>query len=676
VPKLITQGRNTWVAVSFEDGKTHRINVTRLARLDPSHKFIAAIINTVKGQRPYSQVSVLVEIARVFGNAIDDLELRQLPTTSVSWQRLISDVYKHHFTSRASKGTLDSAIHIWNSAIARTLERLQQTEDFIPVGVVVQRAPWSLSRGPRTHQPKHIGDAGVQPLVEPVQKLLLSVDLSRTDAEYLNELRADLVSRREFLHEILLTWWHQVINHFEYGNRLLSGVRWPSVKRELDSAIEKKSRPSAREMVCGSMAESMARQLCVILNDRHGDLSTKGHSSPYMYNYTGWLKIPLDAPPALPGVDRSQRVAWMLGYLSPVDIAVCSSLLIMHNPNFTPYAVLDAKLTDARGKPRLEIDGETIRFRVEKPRARAMKHANLDETSAWIIESVVAMSSRSRALLSKTGSPLAKRLFFTTNTNGDFGPVEPRTIGAVLNGQSQGLYRAFKDLGKILPKGTITLRRIRATEGVLEWFRTGSLQAMRRKLGNTYRVTLRHYLPASLLAAWNTRIVRRFQNLWIAVAAANEPFLLKVTDFNTITELHQFLGDIMNLHSSTSSPLASELHRLFGGSDAAETELEQVTGKRLAVNVSKQSLCFLYLYQEAALKAGISQEQMRMPDSVTGICPKHFLDLADLMKHEVAHRGDTGLRNAHNAAIEEVEKYRDAVRWSDLMIQRDARNAA
>ena len=196
---------------------------------------------------------------------------------------------------------------------------------------------------------------------------------------------------------------------------------------------------------------------------------------------------------------------------------------------------------------------------------------------------------------------------------------------------------------------------------------------MSRKLGNSRKVVLTHYLPEPLLVAWNTRLIRRFQNLWLMVAAGNEDFLLDVTDFNTVGQLHAFLADMMMQHSPTSSPLALELHNrltwLLNDDSKSRSTFFHQEGN-LAVPVSKQSLAVLYLYQECALDSGVTPDVLDAPDIMTGLRPRQFIDLAEILRHQLPSHRDVKVRKAHDAAKDLVTTMRSDIHWGDLLTKK------
>lgn len=241
---------------------------------------------------------------------------------------------------------------------------------------------------------------------------------------------------------------------------------------------------------------------------------------------------------------------------------------------------------------------------------------------------------------------------------------------------SHSIYHYFPSLEKNLPVGSVNLIKIRATEGVLEWFRTGSLQSMSRVLGNSVKVVLDHYLPTELLAAWNTRLIRRFQNLWLTVAVAGESFLLEVTDFHNLQDLHAFLKDMLQTHTKGTCPLAEELHRRF-----AIDEINNPNDSRLHVSISEDALTALYLYQESSKASDVSPQTLQVKDSITGLSPHYFINLAMLIRHAIEGDGsnlhlDDSARQAHHKALERIPILKENTNWADLIVRHGEHNVA
>jgi len=658
--ELVSEGGRRRALIMFDDGMCQSIDVTGLAQIDPTEEFLEGILSYVNTLKPWSQISHLTTLARCVGDGMESLAINVLPNTEAGWQRLLFRVFEHHFSRSDVRRSVKTAVMEWNSVVAPTIERLQDSVGIVPLGVVVPRAPNRLEKVDVSGaQASLIGQRFAKEVSGTIDKLLVSVSISRTDPDYLEEIRNELSYRRKILYDCLVQWWRQIKAHFDYGQTLLAGVDWFTLKQELDLRMTRNKQFGCKPLTKGSTRETLANKLAVISYSCSGTNSQEARAkSPYLYSWYTNLCLPPDVPEALGGITLNRRIDWMLGELWKEDVKYCAALLIMLNPSWTPYAILDAKVKDPYGKPYLEINDGIYRFRVDKPRARAKKESQLDALSSEIIETVLRASAKQRMRLRDANAHRAEYLFLLSAKS------DPS-----LRGVEGNLYKVFPVLESVLPPGTINLKRIRATEGVLEWFRTGSVQAMRKKLGNTTRVILHHYLPAPLLAAWNVRLIRRFQNLWVSVAAAKEDFLLDVTDFHSIEDLHIFLADMLKLHAPSTSPLAEELHRVLGEGYEREQHNQQDNHSSLAISVSQKSLLALYLYQVVAIDSGVEPDKLEIRDAVTGFRPRDFINLAVLLRSEIPRRGDSYIRAAHDSAVQKIPQYQRRLKWGDLLLR-------
>lgn len=514
-----------------------------------------------------------------------------------------------------------------------------------------------------------------------VDKLMCSVSLARTDAEYLEEIRDTLTLRRHLLKEALTDYWSKLKANMVFGRKLIESVDWaelePRVKRcPIGSPSIHPANPS--HGIIG-----LANYLAVIRHEYGGhppsidDLRKMKRESEFIPRPTtlgsisSWLSQ-IDAPDTfLDRADWSERnvLWWWQGRISHFDLSMITALLIMLQPSWTPNAVMFAKIANRHGKNYLDFSDSGDCYEVEKPRAKVMKQETLDPIAYDIISTLTDMSSDLRHELSKAGDPRASLLFLP------YGKVRismptPSAASSYLSGSKSGRSNVLNPrnadvpwIGMLYPglvaaglsKGTINLKKIRNTEGVLEWFRTKSLRAVSKKLGNTERVVLQHYIPKALMDAWNTRMIRRFQNLWISVAAADEDWLLDATDFSSLADLHAFLKDMLQLHSPSDSPLAEILHHRFGG-ELADGNVTRDANKsdqngHLHVAISKGSLSALYSYQAAIMELGLQNFALDTPDIVTGLSPRHFLALTDLLQFRLPEDKNPAYVACHEAAM-------------------------
>jgi hypothetical protein len=186
-----------------------------------------------------------------------------------------------------------------------------------------------------------------------------------------------------------------------------------------------------------------------------------------------------------------------------------------------------------------------------------------------------------------------------------------------------------------LTRGSLDLRRLRTTVGVLRWFETGSVLEMGRALGNTAQVALEHYLPPALLAAWNIRIVRRFQNTLIVLAAHEEDHLLDVTDFCSLTDLLHFMEQLVSDHPGGSSPIANAIHTRLGARvPTGQSEMPIVDdgrGRLLNIRCSVRSLAYLYAFDDYVTHLPASKREEVDPS--TGLSAQAFIDVSRMIRH-------------------------------------------
>lgn len=675
------------IAAVHNAGQTKRITLTPLLALSADwEKLTKPVARHLNTQRPDSQVTSL-RYFLILAQALAAGRYKCLPSSESGWQDLVMHAFEFCLTGAGYKRSFITRVRSWNHGVAVILRMLRDVEDVIPLAVEIPSIPEALATSDELVQhDRLIGDRPPSVVQRDITKLLISISLARSDAEYLDEVRDQLSYRRRILHECLLEWWQQVHAHYQYGQRLIGQTNWKKLRRMLDFNEHRKGHGGRRGRtgnphVANGRTEESLGNLLAILTYEHGSLLKKDVlASTKRLPDLKTIKFPSTAPAAAPIASKTMRLNWMLGNLSQMDIAVCMALLTMHTPKWTSQALASAKLVDKNGKPYLEFEGRDKFFRLDKPRANKMKEGHLDDTAYDILRSLISMTSAHRLALQKQKAAWSNNLFISA-TKGILSPPNPLVIYKLLSGergrqvveQARDLYTCMPRLAAAgITRGTVTLRKIRATEGVLEWFRTGSVAAMATKLGNSSRVVLEHYLPQPLLVKWNTRIVRRFQNLWLIVAAGggNDNLLLEISDFQTLSQLHTFIADMLSHHPNGSSPLSDSLHAAFGRL-AERTPLISDPRRSLAVSVSEQSLAAIYLYQESAIESGAPPDVLDRRDSANGLSPRQFIALAELLRSELPKSREPAMRVAHVAALRAVENLRHSVKWNDLFVTVD-----
>jgi hypothetical protein len=334
-----------------------------------------------------------------------------------------------------------------------------------------------------------------------------------------------------------------------------------------------------------------------------------------------------------------------------------------------------SRITNRGGKNYLELSDNGASYEINKHRAKAMKKETLSPLAHDIISTLIEFYEPVRNLLRQVGDPKAELLFLPCTHNKISPPIETNTV-SYISGTSNANHKNKVWLGSIYPElisggllpGTVSFKKIRCTEGVLEWFRTKNIRAVSRKLGNTEKVVLEHYIPKVLLNAWNTRMIRRFQNLWLSIAASDEEFLLNITDFWSLADLHAFLQDMLMLHSASDSPLANVLHNRFGALNGEKDNITTTDNAHLHIAISKGSLSALYSYQAAVIDLGLSSEALDKVDIVTGLSPRHFLSIADLLQSQLPLDKNPEYVACNDAAIHFASDAVNRAKWATFMI--------
>lgn len=643
-------------------------------------------------------------------NMLTRFHLTQLPGHKSDWSDFIFKLHEYVFTTRDRNYSLKSRGRVWT--VVSQILAIWKESGVIPFSIYLP--PTARVKRDVIHQFRDqlLGQTPMNKVTNyKLDKLVGSFELSISDEDYFDNLSTNLATTRNCIYSVLLDYWKTIKENYEYGKKLISSVEMESLVDECFNyrLMGKQYHPcDYRNGIIG-----LRNLLALSKYHNNGDLLSnksranwrKSGGSPtpaqtyirvnsWVTTRAGGLGNVLykhilsntTLPSNFVTPDRlmnrrnaevRQTFNWMLGNLSPNDVAVICGLLMMLNPQFTPSAILNAKVTDKNNKSYLfSLDG-VVSFSIEKKRAKQMKTSSLDELSFDIITTILEMSESRRARLKLDNQVASNLLFLPVNIRTNKLILgKDRLSSQLLSGSCQrsvwlgDYYPELEENG--LGRGTISPSKIRTTEGVLEWFKTGSITAMSKKLGNSHKVAIKHYLPAPLLDAWNTRLIRRFQNLWIAVASSHETFALEVTDFQTLDELHVFMRDILNLHKQGSSPLADELHNNFSNLSHFPPNNKNRSGS-LHVAINESNLTLLYTYFMSAIALGSSLDTLTLADPETGLSPKYFIDLAHLLIHKLPTHNEPSIQSAHFSAYASAERMVGQVRWGDLIVMRGKR---
>lgn len=581
------------------------------------------------------------------------------PTHSQDWTLLVLNFYQWYFTNTESGFRTDIRSKVWSSHLGPWLDYLKDNE-IIPLDVVVPRVHTkklaSLVGG--VNQLLGQGRQRITDPAVPAQKLLVDVSFGMTDSDYLDAIEKQCRHLVGVIKEVCLQHWRGAVRDAETGRKLAAQVSDDMIDRALaedcygevlkssHGLLVKYASPTHPQGIAWALAWV---RYCLRRGNSRDCVSTSTiRQSPFFYkqafqgsqnNYPALSELTTLTTVQwenLPGITRFYRFT---GLLSALEAAAACALLTIEHPQFTSESLQNAMLLNIRGKPRLLVTDNDERsiFMIDKPRAGKLKSAALSELAQEIVQDIIRATAPVRAVLKRAGDKRWRYLFL-----GVLNDQKGSRVGilSVLNVQSALLNGAYRmiSLSRLYPlftqnnlqPGTLNFRRLRNTLGVLKWFETGSILEMSRTLGNTHQVALTHYLPAALLHAWNTRIIRRFQNTLIVLAAHDEPYLLEVTDFSNLADLQHFIAQLILDYPTNTSPLADEVQLRL--KDASPPATSASTPGFLNVRLSPKSLAYLYSFHDLTLKA-LSTEQQDKVDALSGLSPRQFIDMAKLLKH-------------------------------------------
>jgi hypothetical protein len=587
------------------------------------------------------------------------------PTSSEEWAIFLLSLFQWHLTNTESRARTDVRIKVWTSGIVPWLNSLKDAE-IIPLDVVIPKANAKklASLGPDMHPLLGQGRREITDLQAPPQKLLVDVSFGMTDADYIETVEQKCRHLVGVVKEVCLRHWRSVMRDAERGRELAAQVSDEMIEEALaegrygesitsvpgrrGSQFLKYASPTHPQGAAWALA--WARFELKRSDTRDCICATTLRQSPFFNKRTFLGRKTAYA--ALDGLTSLTPEQWKLflsparyyrfaGLLSGLDATAACALLTIEHPQFTSESLQSAVLLNVRGKSRLLLtdNAERTILTLDKPRAGKLKSAVLSELAREIVQDIIRATAPVREVLKRAGDKRWRYLFIGALNDHSTGRVGTLSILPAGSGYLNGtgimisLPRLFPVLTESgLRSGTLDFRRLRNTLAVIRWLETGSILEMSRTLSNTRKVALENYLPLALLHAWNTRIIRRFQNTLIVLAAHDEPYLLEVTDFSNLADLQHFIAQVILDYPASSSPLAYEVQQRLGDASPSPAAMAASAPSFLNVRLSAKSLAYLYAFRDLAVKT-LSTEQQHKVDAVSGLSPSQFIDLARLLTH-------------------------------------------
>lgn len=655
------------VTFYFNDPKRHveRSRTTSFAGTGLSEQQITPMLDAIglkyRGSALKSQSMVINQLGSFFAGfkAIGS----PLPMTSQDWNVFILSYLQFYLTdTKYSQAKTSTRAGLWSTHTFGFLSCLKDAE-VIPLDVVIPLINNKKIRSLATDQ-SILGQTRrrARDPTEPPQKLLVDISFGMTDVDYLDAIETKCRHLVDVVKSVSLTHWTELMQDIELGQRLAAQI----TNEEIDSAIEaqrygeglaipgRSGRPFVKyaspfHPLGVPWALALVRHSLRTNNNIHCVTTEALRRSPFMNVEV--FKGRNNAYPALDSLTSMSSTSWQhlpsytrfyrfAGLLSPVDMAAACLVLTIEHPQFTSESLQNAKLLNVRGKPRLLLtdNKDSSIFYLDKPRAGRMQSAALSELAQKILLDIVRCTAAVRDVLKRAGDKTWRYLFLGVGLRASVPGVLVAldAEARVLTGDHRKsinmlrLYPALEHNG--LGRGSFDYRRLRNTMGVITWFETGSVLEMSRKLGNTRKVALNNYLPRALLHVWNTRIIRRFQNTLIVLAAHDEPYLLDATDFASFADLQHFIAQLILEYPVKTNPLADEVQRRLGGASLTSTAPPASALGFLNIRLSPKSLAYLYAFRDLAKKS-LSDEQQEKVDTLSGLSPRQFMDMAQLLKH-------------------------------------------
>lgn len=632
-----------------------------------SEKQVTALLNSLvkklRGQSLSSQKSLSTHLLRpIF--AYFRMTGSSWPATSTDWQLTVYQFFQYYLSdTNWSQASTRQRMDQWQTTIGGLFEFLIEDE-VIPRDVKIPKIDSKKIRSLAKNQPllsqsrPRLADVSDQP-----KKLLVDVSFGMADADYLDDVERRCRHLVDVIKETCLEHWDGLMRDGETGRHLAAQVPDAELAEVVATGRYEVPHPQCGiPMKYASPSHPMghARALSIIrwtlsnADDVRCVSRNAIRASPFFptkvfvghdarHSYTALDSLTAMTREQWGALTTRARFHRFAGLLSNVDAAAACCLLTIEHPEFTSESLQDAKLLNVRGKPYLLLtdNNDHSILSIDKPRAGQRKSVALTSASQKLVNDILRWTTSVRDVLKRSGDKTWRYLFlgvkYLDGVPGCLGVVEGTTDYLTSGGASTTstialttLYPRLVENG--LAKGSFDYRRLRNTLGVIRWFETGSILEMSRRLGNTRKVALEHYLPPALLHAWNTRIIRRFQNTLIVLAAHDEPYLLEVTDFSSMADLQHFIAQLIVDYPVRTSPLADEVQRRLGSEQQREALSLASAAGLLNIRLSPKSLGLLYSYADLALRT-LEADELDKIDVLSGLAPRQFTDMATLLRH-------------------------------------------
>lgn len=639
--------------------------------------FVSSFVGLCSGKAIKTQVSLYQTVLLPFFKYLSEKHLN-LPTkdSDSGWTLFLVNFFIFYLTdTKWGNRSLKTRINGWRNCML--LLNLLKERRMIPLHVPVpklvdrnQQVAFEYTRqnvvgqnsSTNAKDPEHNNR-------ENINKLVLDLSYAKDSDAYLEDIEIDLSHRIKAIDKICSDHWTTMKAIHQSGRELISQISQDQLKNVLSNNLFRVKiagtyRNRTTYLTNARNKDGVAWSLALLnhtllnSNDPNALASSKITQYPFFASSVSPLPFLKRQLCALGGGSSSyfsvNVIHRHLGLLHVTDCAAACALLTIDHPQFTSESLQECKLLTVNNKYHLITTDESDYkiFSVDKPRAKNIKRVVLTPRSKSIVDYIIKMTEPIRNIMKRNGDPNWRYLFLVSS-NGILKASSNRVIMRALNDiNGLSLYRLYRESFQYntIASESLTLSRIRNTMGVLEWFKTGQVRSMSKKLGNSERVCLEHYIPPWLLKKWNERLVRRFQQTLILLAAHNEPYLLEVSDFSTVSDLVSFITQRVVTTQRGSDPISDAISdRLSPKTN--KLEYEDSVNSELGVNLSPESLCILYTFSDWA-KDTLTEQEIYYKDPVSGISPYTLIQLSTLLSHMIGSQSDDPVDNAIRSHVQ------------------------
>jgi len=568
----------------------------------------------------------------------------EFPPATDGWDNFLLT----HYASHLAKTDLEFKTRMDQWCAIAVLYRKLRSNGFIPSDVYVPGEPLSsLKTSDHLNEPvghkreKVIAPENLQYLLP--KKYLIESGLNLVDDVYLLDLKKNLECRAGTLLGCGLDYWDRMLRCHSRGAELYANITIDEIENVLASNcfvrnglhIAHPDSPSGQQWFF-SVARYYAERTDVLEKITIKDLGKIPFFRKLIHNPSLKTKVrqticKLVGDDGVNNRTTNENLNRLLGYLSPRDCAVACTIIATENPSFTPGSLTNVRLYSQHGTYYLRgfSDTKRITLSVSKPRARERKVSVLPPLSIRIVTDVIRCTSMPRARLLDKRKTGWRKLFLVSSRNQiGSSPDFSCTLGQYTGLSFYDIYE--KELEAVgISAEMVSLSRIRCTQGILEFLRKGSIQAVADLLGNSLQVVRKNYIPEWLIMRWGTRFLRTIHQKFILTATEGMPWQHAASDFETRDELQAFIRRVL-LGLNKGDALSETMRcKLSHYSPDANSIIEMFLESELLFDRSPSSLAAIYAYADAV--AHMPADQASSFDEATQLPLWIFPAIKDLL---------------------------------------------